>query len=107
MTEASVGDGGRKQKVVFRCTSSDHWPVAVVGDSPALGEWNVDNALEMQPHERPQGREWSATAELPLGSTIEYKFIKRTDQGVHWEGGFNHRHTVIPGAYALTDTFRE
>jgi len=98
---------GTRQKIVFKCTSADHWPVSVSGDLPELGAWNPANALAMQSQQSPQGGwEWSAIIELPLGSTLEYKFIKTTDAGVVWESGFNRRYTVIPGAYSISDAFR-
>jgi alpha-amylase len=108
MTDASVSNGTQRQKLMFKCTSNDLNPMLVIGDTAELGSWDAGRALEMQCQSFPQGgSEWTAIAELPLGTTFEYKFIKKTDQGVRWESGFNHRHTVIPGTYTITDAFRE
>jgi|GEM_PF-6798933 len=108
MTQGSVTNGMQRQKITFKCTSNDTSPIAVSGDAPELGRWDASAALEMQCQKFPQGGcEWTAVVELPLGSTLEYKFIKRTGNGVLWESGFNHRHTVIPGAYTISDAFRE
>jgi alpha-amylase len=108
MTQASVTNGSQRQKIMFKCTSSDQSPLLVIGDVPELGNWDPGQAIEMQCQTELQGGcEWTAVAEIPLGTTIEYKFIKKTDDGIRWESGFNHRHTVIPGNYTLTDAFRE
>jgi len=108
MTQASVTNGSQRQKIMFKCTSSDQSPLLVIGDVPELGNWDTGQAIEMQCQTSLQGScEWTAVAEIPLGTTIEYKFIKKTDSGIRWESGSNHRHTVIPGNYTLTDTFRE
>jgi hypothetical protein len=108
MNQASVSTGTQRQKILFKCTSIDETPVFVTGDLPELGSWDIGRAIEMQCQKWPQGGcEWTAIAELPLGTTLEYKFIKKDAGNVRWESGFNHRHTVIPGSYAITDAFRE
>ena len=99
MTESSLTTGTRKQRVLFKCITRDASPVVLSGDLPELGKWDLAEALATHSQARPQGGfEWSAQIELPLGHTIEYKFVKKTDHGPRWESGNNHRITVIPGA---------
>ncbi|HET6248323.1 MAG TPA: carbohydrate-binding module family 20 domain-containing protein [Tepidisphaeraceae bacterium] len=108
MTQTSLITGANKTKVFFKCVTFDQWPVVVAGDVPELGNWNLGEALPAHPQRRPQGGfEWSTQIELPLGHTIEYKFIKKTDHGPRWESGNNHRITIIPGLHALNTDFRE
>ena len=108
MTESSLSTGTRKQKVLFRCVTNDHWPVVLSGDAPELGNWELSAALATRPQPRPRGGfEWTAQIELPLGHTIEYKFVKKAEHGPRWESGNNHRITVIPGLHTLDTDFRE
>ena len=105
---AGLTTGTRKQKLFFKCTTHDHWPVLISGDAPELGAWNLSAAVVMQSNPRPHGRfEWHAQAELPLGLTIEYKFVQKSDHGPRWESGSNHRFTVIPDLHTLERDFRE
>jgi hypothetical protein len=97
---------GTGESIVFRCTSFDHLPVLLTGDPAELGAWHIDKAVAMQPSGSGPRIEWSASIELPLGQTFEFKFIKRSADGVVWEAGNNRRYTVISGHHTLSDTFR-
>jgi hypothetical protein len=108
MTDSHLSTGTRKQKLLFKCISRDQWPVVISGDAPELGNWTLDGALRAVPRQLPQGgMEWTAQIELPLGHTIEYKFVKHSDNGPRWESGSNHRITVIPGLHAIDVDFRD
>ena len=108
MTESSLSTGTQKLKLLFKCVTHDQWPVVLSGDAPELGEWNLSAALPMQSRAVPQGGyEATTQIELPLGRTVEYKFVKKTDHGPRWEAGNNHRITVIPALHTLDGDFRE
>lgn len=109
MTESSLmSTGTHKQKILFKCRTREHTPVIISGSTPELGDWDLSAALATHVTPLPQGGyEWSAQIELPLGRTIEYKFVKRDHYGTTWENGNNHRITVIPGLPTLDADFRE
>ena len=108
MTESSLSIGTHKQKVRFKCVSSDNHPLRLSGNIEELGAWNAAASLPMDAYSLPQGGfEWTAQTELPLGQTVEYKFIKQEEHGPRWESGCNHRITVIPGLHTLDSDFRE
>lgn len=108
MNESSVTTGARKQKMIFKCVSHDRLPIVVAGDSIELGHWDLSRALAMQTQPLAQGGcESTAHIELPLGHTIEYKFVKQTEHGPRWEVGNNRRITVIPGLQRLDEDFRD
>jgi hypothetical protein len=108
MTESSLTTGTRRQRVLFKCITRDPFPVMVSGDSPELGKWDLAEALATHSQQRPQGGfESIGQIELPLGHTIEYKYVKKTGNGPRWESGNNHRITVIPGLHTLDSDFRE
>lgn len=104
----SLSTGLRKTKILFKCVTQDKTPVILSGSASELGEWDLKEAAEMLPIPRPQGGfEWTASIELPLGHTIEYKFLKKAEHGPRWESGNNHRITVIQGVHTLHADFRE
>jgi hypothetical protein len=108
MTESSLSIGTRKQKIRFKCVTNDQRPLRLSGNIAELGSWNLAESVAMDAYPRTQGGfEWTAQAELPLGQTVEYKFVKNGDQGPHWESGNNHRITVIPGLHTLDSDFQE
>ncbi len=108
MNEASLSTGTRKQKLFFKCVSHDQTPMVIVGSVPELGNWTVSEAVIMHSTPRPQGGyEWAGQAELPLGQTVEFKFLKKTEHGDRWESGNNRRITVIPGLSTLDADFQE
>jgi hypothetical protein len=108
MTQTSLITGVNKLKVLFKCATHDNSPIVVSGDVPELGNWNLADALPTQPQPCAQGGfEYIAQIELPLGHTIEYKFVKTGNGGPRWESGNNHRITVIPGLHTLNSDFRE
>ncbi|HWE02193.1 MAG TPA: carbohydrate-binding module family 20 domain-containing protein [Tepidisphaeraceae bacterium] len=108
MTETSLSIGTRKQKIRFKCITSDELPLRLSGNVAELGDWVLAESIAMDAYALPQGGyEWTAQAELPLGQTVEYKFVKQYEDGPHWESGNNHRITVIPGLHTLDSDFQE
>lgn len=77
----------------------------VVGNVAALSNWNPQAGLALSSAAYPY---WRATLNLPAGTTIEYKYIKRNGSGtVVWESGAN-RVLTIPssGTVTLHDVWR-
>ncbi len=79
--------------------------VYVVGDVSGLGSWNTSAAKPLSAAAYPV---WSATVDLPAGSTFQYKYLKKDGGGnVTWESGANRVATVgAGGAVTLTDSWR-
>jgi phosphatidylserine/phosphatidylglycerophosphate/cardiolipin synthase-like enzyme len=84
--------------------------VVVVGSDPRLGSWDPWRGLEATTHES-LFPSWSATARLPAGTRLEYKFVTlRANGTVEWEPGPNRviaipetgRAVVTSGAYGDT-----
>lgn len=67
--------------------------IHVVGDVPALGQWDPRGALALTGAEWPL---WKVSLELPAGLHFEYKFLIQNSNGVYWEAGLNRSHTVSP-----------
>ena len=94
-------------KILIKCHTSDSTPVFITGGHPSLGEWDTARALAMQLQVDGQdARSWSAVLDLEPGSTIEYKFVKKGQNGVEWENGWNRTYTAVPGISSISDTFR-
>lgn len=54
--------------------------VFVVGDHPVLGAWDVTHAVKLHA----AGSVWSAKIAIPLGTTVQYKFISRLLDENYW-----------------------
>lgn len=80
--------------------------VYIVGSISQLGSWNTDNAAEMSATRYTNNNPlWFATVNLPTGTSFDYKYIKKSQNGgsVTYEGGADRRYTV-PGSCAGTAT---
>ena len=83
---------------VFQVTLFNHSPEqgtpCLIGDHPALGAWDPQRALPLQPI---GGCRWQV--QLPLDAqtshNLAYKFILRNPKGCRWEDGEN-RQTHLP-----------
>lgn len=91
--DLQVTPGWPKVKVNFDVVARTNWgqDVYIVGNTPELGGWGATGPglkLETDASTYPS---WKARdVELPLGSTLEYKVIKRSADGrVDWEPGRN------------------
>lgn len=82
-----------KVKVNFDVVARTHWgqDVYVVGNTPELGGWGADGPGIKLDTDAGTYPSWKARdIELPLGSTLEYKVVKRSADGrVDWEPGKN------------------
>jgi len=78
----------------------------VTGSTDALGNWNTDLGLPVDPANYPV---WSNTVNLPASSSVQYKYYrKNADASVTWENvpGGGNRTLNVPasGGTALNDT---
>lgn len=66
--------------------------LALVGDQPSLGSWNVSQAIRMQPH---APGEWVLSLDAEgLSMPFEYKYVmldEQTGSMLEWEQGGNRR----------------
>ena len=80
--------------------------VYVTGNTAALGNWNTDLAIPLDPTTYPV---WKNGVNLPASTTVQYKYFRKNDDGsVTWEaiGGGGNRSVVVPasGTVTLNDT---
>ncbi|MFJ2032104.1 carbohydrate-binding module family 20 domain-containing protein [Streptosporangium sp. NPDC087985] len=91
----------------FNATVTTVWGqnVFVVGDVAELGSWNPANAVALSSAAYPV---WKATVNLPSGTTVSYKYIKKNPDGsVTWESDPNRSFTTPSGGTATrNDTWR-
>ncbi|MEV0125805.1 CBM20 domain-containing protein [Streptomyces sp. NPDC050703] len=74
----------------------------ITGDAPELGSWDPAKAVPLGTTASSYPR-WSTSVRLPVGATVQYKYIKRSPTGtVTWESTPNRTLTVVqdsPGTY--------
>ncbi len=57
--------------------------VLVVGNHPTLGNWVPEQALALDSTSYPK---WSARLVIPIGTTLEYKYVRKNADGSYlWE----------------------
>jgi alpha-amylase len=79
--------------------------VYLVGNIPGLGNWNVSQAFG--PGSTANYPHWGFTVNLPVGTTFEYKAIKRdAANNVVWESGANRTYTVSASNNQVSFDFR-
>ncbi|SHJ62583.1 family 14 glycosylhydrolase [Tepidibacter formicigenes] len=63
--------------------------IYVVGNQPQLGNWDPNKAVKLYTYNYPS---WTVTVEgFEKGSEVEFKFIKKSENGVTWENIENNR----------------
>jgi alpha-amylase len=80
--------------------------VFVVGDTAALGNWNPANAVALSSAEYPV---WRGTVDLPAGTAVQYKYLKKNGSAVVWESDPNRTRTTAtaaPCSATWADTWR-
>ncbi|MEU4836401.1 carbohydrate-binding module family 20 domain-containing protein [Streptosporangium sp. NPDC023615] len=91
----------------FNANATTTWGqnVFVVGDVAALGAWNPANAVPLSSASYPV---WKGTVNLPGGTAISYKYIKKNPNGsVTWESDPNRSFTTPSGGTATrNDSWR-
>jgi len=76
--------------------------VYAVGNIPALGAWDPEKAVKLEPTQYPR---WVGTIQLPANTPIEWKCIKRPETApspVVWEPGANTAFTSPAAGTAMT-----
>ncbi len=70
--------------------------VKIVGSIPELGNWSPSSAVALSASQYTSSNPlWSATVNLPAGTTFQYKFIRVESNGaVSWESDPNRSYTV-------------
>lgn len=95
-------------KVTFRVIYSGkiNRRVAVVGDSPQLGKWNIEKAFRLQKEDKQKNVWTGSTTISPTSPKFKYiVFSTSSNRLVEWET-FN-RHFNPNSAQPTTDTFGE
>jgi alpha-amylase len=81
--------------------------VFIVGNTAALGSWSPASAVALSSTGYPV---WSGTVNLPVGTSVEYKYIKKDDAGtVTWESDPNRTRSTpstSPCSATWTDSWR-
>jgi len=84
-------------------TTTSGTNVYVVGNISALGSWNTSNAVALSSAGYPI---WSGSVNLPAGTAIEYKYIKKDSSGtVTWESNANRTTTTGTSAVTLNNSW--
>jgi alpha-glucosidase len=108
--------------VNFVCSNGQTNPgesIYVVGSIPALGSWDIANAIKLDPNiyyeyivnppvrhfgPGPNTPTWTGVvSELPPNSTFEWKFIRKREDGMgtpQFELGPNHAFTTVTSGYS-------
>ncbi|KAJ1305234.1 hypothetical protein OPQ81_000263 [Rhizoctonia solani] len=78
--------------------------IYITGSVDALANWSPDNALLLSSANYPN---WSITVNLPAGTTIQYKYIRKYNGAVTWESDPNRSITTpSSGTYTENDSWR-
>ncbi|WP_277208798.1 carbohydrate-binding module family 20 domain-containing protein [Isoptericola croceus] len=105
--EGSGGDEVTAAETSFTVEATTTWgqDVYVVGSIPALGSWDPAAGVPMSADAYPL---WSASLEVPAGTTFTYKYVKVDGAGVVvWESGADRSATVgEDGTLAVSDSWR-
>jgi alpha-amylase len=101
---AKVGtSGSTTASITFNATVSQTvvgQEVYVVGNIPALGNWNTSSGIHLSGNTFPV---WTVTASLPANTAVQYKYIIKDGAGnVTWENGSNRTFTTPAGGSSLT-----
>ncbi|KAF2195999.1 hypothetical protein GQ43DRAFT_283922 [Delitschia confertaspora ATCC 74209] len=73
--------------------------IKIVGSVAQFGKWDVASAPVLSASKYTDANpQWTGTFTLPVGTAIEYKFVKVESNGaVSWESGSNRAYTVPSG----------
>lgn len=80
--------------------------VFIVGNTAALGNWSPASAVALSSASYPV---WTGTVNLPVGTAVEYKYIKKEGSTVIWESDPNRTRTTpsaSPCSATWTDSWR-
>lgn len=72
--------------------------VYIAGSIAQLGSWDVDRAVKLSADGYTSANPlWTVTVSLPVGTSFEYKFLKKAGGDVVWESDPNRQYTVPGG----------
>ncbi|KAL2257135.1 hypothetical protein VTK26DRAFT_608 [Humicola hyalothermophila] len=99
-TQSCAATGSVAVTFKQRVTTTWGQTVKIVGSIPELGNWDQVAAPALSSSEYTSSDPiWTYTADLPIGKTFEYKFVKVENDGrVNWESDPNRSYTVGQGA---------
>lgn len=80
--------------------------IYLTGSISQLSSWSTSSAIALSADKYTSSNPlWTATINLPVGSSFEYKFIKKlADGSITWESDPNRAYTVPTGCSGLTAT---
>lgn len=96
---------GDQVQVIFHvnATTVSGQNVYVVGSIPELGSWDAN--WQTLPMLNPSYPDWFIPISVPVGSTFQFKFVKKDASGnVVWEGGSNRTFTATATPNGTSDT---
>lgn len=64
--------------------------IQIIGDIDQLGNWDLRDALDLQPVTIGFENTFTVSITVPSGTYFEYKFIDADDPSIGWEAGPNH-----------------
>lgn len=87
-------------------TTSYGQNVFVAGSISQLGSWSTSSAIALSSESYTTSNPlWTASINLPAGTTFEYKFFKKGSDGtITWESNPNRSYTVPTGCSGTTGT---
>ncbi|MGQ0711346.1 MAG: glycoside hydrolase family 15 protein [Rhodoferax sp.] len=104
----TVAAGSGEVQAAVSVNASTSWGqwVYVTGNTSALGNWNTDLGVPVDPSTYPT---WKNKVNLPASSSIQYKYYRKNSDGsVTWEnisgGGNRSVTTPASGSVTLSDT---
>lgn len=78
--------------------------IFLTGNTIELGNWGTTYDSAVGPMLAPEYPNWFIDAAVPVGTTIQFKFLRIASNGdVTWEGGPNHTYTVPLTGTAFVD----
>lgn len=97
--------------VTFKQKVTTTWgqTIKIVGSIPELGNWNPSAAPALSASEYTSSNPiWTYTANLPVGKSFEYKFVKVESNGrITWESDPNRSYTVGLGTACSSSAVSE
>ncbi|WP_228644716.1 carbohydrate-binding module family 20 domain-containing protein [Microtetraspora sp. AC03309] len=107
VTETFRGDTASQIATYFNADVTTWYGqnVFVVGNVPALGGWDPNQAIALSSADYPI---WRVAVNLPPNTAVEYKYIKKNPDGaVTWESGSNRTFTTpATGTHTSNDTWK-
>ncbi|KAJ5827844.1 Glycoside hydrolase superfamily [Penicillium robsamsonii] len=86
-------------------TTSLGQDIYISGSISQLGTWDTSKAVALSADSYTSSNPlWQATITLPVGTTFQYKFIKKTNGALTWESDPNRSYTVPTGCTGSTAT---